>query len=285
MKWAVFNQKGGVGKTSIAANLAASFAKLGQKVLLVDLDAQGNSSSYVLNTNRVAGAKTIADFFNSTLSFSLFKDSLRMAVTPSPFKNLSVIPADLALQELQPKLEARYKIFKLAEAITELVNEDGYDQVVFDNPPALNFYSMSSFLASDRVLVPFDCDAFSSEAVDRVMQVVREAAFDHKPELHIGGVIINQFQATAKIPQQAIEKLQQKGYPILKPYLSTSIVMRESHAAHMPLPWFKPSHKLTLEFQELAAALLDSSQPATAAKSAAKAVGKPQKTRATETVK
>jgi chromosome partitioning protein len=253
-------------------------------VLLVDLDAQGNSSSYVLNTHRVAGAKTIADFFNSTLSFSLFKDSLRMAVTPSPFKNLSVIPADLALQELQPKLEARYKIFKLAEAIAALVHEDGYDQVVFDNPPALNFYSMSSFLASDRVLVPFDCDAFSSEAVDRVMQVVREAAFDHKPELHIGGVIINQFQSTAKIPQQAIEKLQQKGYPILKPY-STSIVMRESHAAHTPLPWFKPSHKLTLEFQELAKALLVSSKPAGAAKAPAKSASKPQKTRAAETVK
>ena len=284
MKWAVFNQKGGVGKTSVAANLAAAFAKLGQKVLLVDLDAQGNSSSYVLSSRRVSGAKTIADFFHSTLSFSLFKDSLRMAVTPSPYKNLAVIPADITLQELQPKLEARYKIFKLAEAVADLVVEDGYDQVVFDNPPALNFYSMSSFLASDRVLVPFDCDAFSSEAVDRVVQVVREAAFDHKPELQLAGIVINQFQSTARIPTQAIEKLAEKGYPILKPYLSSSIVMRESHAAQIPLPWFKPNHKLSMEFQALATALLNSSQPSSAAKQVSK-VDKPQKNRAMDSTK
>ena len=256
MKRAVFNQKGGVGKTSITCNLAAAFAKMGRKTLVVDLDSQANASQYLLGRELAAVTQTVADFFESTLGFKIFRETLKEALYKTPHDGLWIVPASKALSELQPKLEGRYKIFKLREAISSLVEELGFQEVLFDTPPALNFYSMSALMASDRVLVPFDCDAFSAEALLQVQEVVNEVASDHQPDLRTEGVIINHFQAQAKLPLEAIAAVKAKGFTVLEPYLSTSIVMRESHAAHVPVVYFKSKHKLAEEFTQLAAGLV-----------------------------
>jgi chromosome partitioning protein len=255
MKRVVFNQKGGVGKTSITCNLAAAFAKAGRKTLVVDLDAQANATQYLLGVNP-AVSRTIADFFVSTLSFKLGKDTLEEALYASPVPNLWVVPAERSLSELQPKLEGRYKIFKLREAVDALMRDKGFDHVFFDTPPALNFYSMSALMAADRALIPFDCDAFSADALLAVNDTIEEVAADHNPALAAEGVIINQFQAQAKLPQNAIDKIVQQGFRVLTPYLSTSIVMRESHSEHQPLVFFRPRHKLAEEYAELAKNLM-----------------------------
>ncbi len=276
MKRAIFNQKGGVGKTSITCNLAAAFAKAGRKVLVVDLDSQGNSSKYLLGSRMDQVKNNIADFFNSTLSFRLFQDSLMDTIYESEYPGLFVIPAGDQLKELQPKLEGRYKIFKLGEAIDVAVERMGFDDVFFDTPPSLNFYSMSSLLAADRVLIPFDCDAFSEDAVHQVMQAVMEVASDHRPDLAVEGIIINHFQAQAKVPKAGIERLQAQGLTILEPYLSSSVVMRESHSAGIPLPFFKPSHKLSLEFLGLANRLINGVKPLTEARSKSRSKRQPE---------
>ena len=270
MKRAVFNQKGGVGKTSITCNLAAAFAKAGRKVLVVDLDSQANSSQYLLGERMDRVQHTVADFFASTLSFRLFQDSLMDTIYESAYPGLFVIPASEALKELQPKLEGRYKIFKLGEAIEVAIQKLGFDDVFFDTPPALNFYSMSSLLAADRVLIPFDCDAFSEDAITGVMAAVQEVASDHRPDLIVEGIIVNHYQSQAKLPKLAIERLQLRGLPVLEPYLSSSILMRESHGAGVPLAFFKPSHKLSLEFAALAAFLYAGEGEAIAAKTPSK---------------
>lgn len=251
MRRAVFNQKGGVGKTSITCNIAACFAKAGRKTLVVDLDSQANSTHYLLGDRAKSVPKTVADFFEGTLSFKLFTDGLRDSMYRSPYEGLYVVPADSALMELQPKLEARYKIFKLSQALDALVASEGFEEVLIDTPPALNFYSMSALMASERVLIPFDCDAFSAQAVEQVWEVVAEVAADHRPELAVEGVVINQFQSNASAPQKILEALRQKNFPILDPPISSSVVMRESHGAQVPLAFFRPSHKLTQEFAAL----------------------------------
>ncbi len=256
MKWAVFNQKGGVGKTSLTCNLASAFAKLGRKVLVVDLDAQCNASRYLLGEAYDKATHTISDFFSSTLAFKIFKNSLQDGIYKSAYDELYVIPASPELKELQTKLEGRYKIFKLNEAIQAACESMGFQDVFYDTPPALNFYSMSALIASDRVLIPFDCDAFSAEAILNVMNVVDEVASDHRPDLDVEGIIINQFQKSARLPQKTIDALLSQGYKVLEPFLSSSIAMRESHSAGIPLPYFKPNHKLALEFTALATKLL-----------------------------
>ena len=256
MKWAVFNQKGGVGKTSITCNLAAAFAKRGRKVLVVDLDSQCNSSRYLMGPELDQVGNTIADFFSSSLSFKLFKNSIQDAVYPTRYGELYVIPADPELKELQPKLEGRYKIFKLGEAIQAIIASQEFDDVFFDTPPALNFYTMSSLMAADRVLIPFDCDAFSADAILNVMDIVDEVAADHRPELDVEGIIINQFQANARLPQKTIDGLLSQGLKVLEPYLSSSVIMRESHSVGTPLPYYRSSHKLSQEFDRLAQRLI-----------------------------
>ena len=255
MKRVIFNQKGGVGKTSITCNLAAAFALSGKKTLVVDLDAQANCSNYLLGDRMEKVEATVSDFFASTLSFRLFQDSLQETIYPSDYENLYVIPADQVLKELQPKLEGRYKVFKLGEAMDVAIEKLGFDEVLFDTPPALNFYSMSALLAVDAVLIPFDCDAFSADAIDQVMLAVDEVKMDHRPDLKVEGVIINHYQSTAKLPQELVQELMASGLPILKPFLSTSVIMRESHSAGIPLPFFKPKHKLSKEFMDLAKGL------------------------------
>ena len=257
VKRSIFNQKGGVGKTTITCNLAASFAYLKRKVLVVDLDAQANSSQYLLGDTLDCVQKTIADFFASTLTFKLFKDTLKEAVHKTKFEGLYVIPAERSLSELQPKLESRYKILKLKEAIDCIKEEMQFDDVLFDTPPALNFYSMSALIASDRVLIPYDCDSFSYEAILRVMEIVNEVSQDHQPNLKVEGIIINQFQSQARLPKKSIEELKKLGFQIIQPYLTNSISVRESHSAHTPLVYFKRRHKLTDDFMKLSQNLLD----------------------------
>lgn len=262
MKRVIFNQKGGVGKTSLTCNLAAAASKLGRKVLVLDLDSQANATQYLLGREAKEITKSIADFFSSTLSFKLFKDTLRECVYSTPHDNLWVIPSEGSLSELQPKLEARYKIFKLREALDSLIESEGFTDVFFDTPPALNFYTMSALIAADRVLIPFDCDAFSADALTKVMNIIQEVASDHQPGLESEGIIINQFQSQAKLPQEGVAALVEKGFKVLTPYLSASIAMRESHAAHIPLVILKPKHKLSEEFMALAASLLSLNSPA-----------------------
>ena len=252
MKRVIFNQKGGVGKTSVACNIAASLAFLGRKVLVVDLDAQCNSSQYLMGDDFHACKKTVADFFEDSLKIKIFKNSLQEAMTSTRFENLWMIPASVSLSELQTKLESRYKILKLSQALDDLIRVKHIDDVIIDTPPALNFYSMSALLAANRVLIPFDCDAFSANALVQVMDTVEEVSEDHQRDLKVEGIIVNGFQSQAKLPSEAIDALVAKNLPILSPYLSNSVLMKESHAKHLPVIWLKKNHKLSKEFLELA---------------------------------
>ena len=260
MKRVIFNKKGGVGKTSISCNLGAAFAKLRKKVLIVDLDPQANSSQYLLGREYENLERTIADFFSSTLNTTLglkiFKDSLTDLVQSTPFDGLAILPASIELADLQQKLESRYKIFKLCQALDELCQTRHFDEIIIDTAPALNFYTMSAFIAAERVLIPFDCDAFSAKALFQVMGLVEEVAADHRPGLIVEGVVINHFQAQAKLPLETVNALIGEGIKVIHPYLTSSVMMKESHEKSTPLVYLKPQHKLAQEYVDLAKNLL-----------------------------
>ena len=240
----VFNQKGGVGKSTITCNLAAISASQGLRTLVIDLDPQGNSTSYLLGDTASEEQPSVAGFFEQTLSYSFRTVLPTDYVVETPFENLDVMPSSPALNELLVKLESRQKIYKLREALVQLA--DTYDRIYIDTPPALNFFTRAALIGATGCLIPFDCDSFSRQALYALMDNVQEIRADHNPDLKIDGIVVNQFQARANLPQRMVAELIEEGLPVLQPYLPSSVRIRESHEQSLPMIHLDPGHKITL---------------------------------------
>ena len=248
----VFNQKGGVGKSTITCNLAAIGAAQGARTLVIDLDPQANSTRYLLGDAAEALELTATDFFDQMLSFKLRPRATREFIVATPFENLHLLPSHSSLEELQAKLESRYKIYKLREALDAL---EDYDQIWIDTPPALHFYTRSALIAADRCLIPFDCDEFARRALYTLLENVTEIRADHNDRLQVEGIVINQYQPRANLPQQLVQELRDEGLPVLGTLLSSSVKIKESHQQAKPMIHLDPRHKLAQEFAALYAEL------------------------------
>ena len=157
--------------------------------MLVDLDPQGNSTHYLLGRPGKEIFPNGFDCFNDWLLFTSRVGGPRACIHSSPFSGLDVLPSHPDLEELQAKLEMRYKMFKLRELLLSLSE---YDEIFLDTPPAWNFYTRSALIPSERCLLPFDCDAFSRQALYTLLQQVREISSDHNPQLEVDGIVANQ---------------------------------------------------------------------------------------------
>lgn len=255
MPLVVFNQKGGVGKSTITCNLAAISASQGLNTLVIDLDPQGNSTSYLLGDSARDEQPNVAGFFEHSLSYSFRPVLPTEFIVPTPHDNLHVMPSSPALSELQTKLESRQKIYKLREALQKL--GETYDRIYIDTPPALNFFTRSALIGASGCLIPFDCDEFSRKALYTLMDNVQEIRADHNPDLVVKGIVVNQFQPRANLPQRMVNELIEEGLPVLTPYLSSSVRIRESHEQSLPMIYLDPNHKLTLALVELHESLAD----------------------------
>ena len=253
MRYVVFNQKGGVGKSTITCNLAAISAAQGLRTLVVDLDPQGNSTQYLMGRPQDDARQSAAAFFEQTLKFTAKPQDVLDHLIDTPWENLSLLPSHPSLDELHPKLESRYKIYKLRDALIEIGQT--YDRIYIDTPPALNFYTRSALIASEGCLIPFDCDDFSRRALYTLMENVQEIQADHNEDLRVAGIVVNQFQPRASLPQKLVQELIDEGLPVLQPYLSASVKIKESHQLARPMIHLDARHKLTLELLALHDAL------------------------------
>ena len=239
----LFNKKGGVGKSSLAVNLAAISASRGYRTLILDLDTQCNSTAY-LDALNTASQDTIADLFEQTITFHLRRKPAIEYCQATQVENLFIIPGSPSLTELESELHSRHKIYKLREALASL--GEAFEHIYIDTAPALNFYSLSALIAADACLIPIDCDDFARQGLYSLQQKIAEIREDHNPKLQIEGIIANQYIANANLPKQIIDELIEEGYPVLSQYISQSVKMRESHQAKQPLITLAPKHKLTL---------------------------------------
>jgi chromosome partitioning protein len=242
----IYNQKGGVGKTTLAVNLATLTALSGQRTLLVDSDPQGNSTTYLLGSINTP-SKNLADYYESCLGVHLFRPQLMEYVTTDTgVKNLHLVPGSRELEDLRNKLENKHKILKLREGI----RNTSYDAVYFDPPPANDFFALSCLIAANEVIVPIDCDTFSVQAAKDICQLVDEVKADHNPDLKIMGLLINQYQKNSRHAALILRDLESLGLPILTPYIPQSVKVRESHSDARPLVISQPKNPVSTALME-----------------------------------
>lgn len=259
MRRVIFNQKGGVGKSTITCNLAAISAFHGHKTLVIDLDPQSNSTQYLLGEEADRLQSTITDFYDAVLTLSFERQHANQYIHTTPFSDLYILPATKQLADLEHNLTAHKKVFKLRSLLDKL---DHFDAVFIDTPPAFNFFTRSALIAADKCLIPFDCDLFSRKAIYNLMEGMLKIKQDYHAALDIEGIIVNQYQPQAKLPLRLIQELKSEKLPVLMPFLTTSIRIRESHDVAKPLIFLETHHKNTLEYMELYESILKiSKQP------------------------
>ncbi len=249
MKRVVFNQKGGVGKSTIVCNLAAINADSGRSTAVIDMDPQGNSSQYLLGQDWDQKEANIARYLESTMGPGRRKVDPAEFCVETPYPNLWVMPGSSDLGELRIKLEQKHKIYKLREALDTLAEQ--VDDIYIDTPPAYDFFSLSALIAADRCLIPFDCDEFSRKALYSLMENLEEVQADHNEDLKLEGIVVNQFQPQSNLPARMVAEMKKEKLPMLTPMISSSVVVKESHEASAPLVYFRRSHKVTQQFIEL----------------------------------
>ena len=219
---AIFNQKGGVGKTTTNINLAACLALKGKKVLILDIDPQGNTTSGVGISKR--GLKV-------TTHEILIEDTYRPeeAIIPTGIKNLDIMPASVQLAGAEVELiQIAGREKRLKKAIDQV--KPNYDYIFVDCPPSLGLLTINSLTAVDSVLIPIQCEFYALEGVSQLMSTIEIVKKNSNPDLQIEGVILSMFDGRTNLSIQVVEEV--KKY--FKEKVYTTVIPRNVRLAEAP---------------------------------------------------
>ena len=203
---ALANQKGGVGKTTTAINLGTALAAIGERVLIVDLDPQGNASTGLGIDRRNRSC--------STYDVLIGEARLRDAVVPTAVPRLHIAASTMDLSGLELELgSTRDRAFRLRDAIaalnTNATSESGYTYVLIDCPPSLNLLTVNAMAAADAILVPLQCEFFALEGLSQLLQTVEQVRTTLNPKLSIHGIVLTMFDSRNNLSNQVVADVRQ----------------------------------------------------------------------------
>jgi chromosome partitioning protein len=241
---AIANQKGGVGKTTTSVNLSAGLASIGKRVLLIDIDPQGNTTSGV-GVNK-------ADVENCIYDVLINEVDPREAIVPTMVDGLSIIPATIQLAgaeiELVPTISREVR---LKRAISQVKSQ--FDYVIIDCPPSLGILTINSLTAADSVLIPIQCEYYALEGLSQLLNTVRLVQKHLNTSLQIEGVLLTMFDARTNLGIQVIEEVkkyfQQKVY---KTVIPRNVRLSEAPSHGQSIITYDPKSKGAEVYLELA---------------------------------
>ena len=241
---ACVNQKGGVGKTTTAVNLASGVGKLGKKVLIIDADPQGNTTSaYGVDKQKLSV---------SVYDLLIGKATAEAAILETPFDGVSVIACNMDLAGAEVELigiENRESQLKLA--LSAVKND--YDYIFIDCPPSLGLITINALCAADSLLVPIQCEYFALEGLSHLIASVRQIKRLYNPSLELEGVLLTMYDGRLNLTQQVVGEVKR----FFKKELYSTVIPRavrlsEAPSYGMPIQYYDPRNKGARAYDDLA---------------------------------
>ena len=241
---AVVNQKGGVGKTTSTVNLAASVALKGQKVLLMDIDPQGNATSGLGVNKREL----------ETSSYDVIVNALPIekAIRKTEFENLWVLPSNMNLAGAELELvDMKHRESKIKNAVATIKSD--FDFIFLDCPPSLGLITLNALCAADTVLVPIQCEYYALEGLSQLMSTIRQVKRLYNPHIEMEGVLLTMYDGRLNLTQQVVGELK-RFFPkkVYATAIPRNVKLSEAPSYGLPIHYYDKNSKGAAAYDALA---------------------------------
>ena len=240
----IANQKGGVGKTTTSVNLGAALAEAGNRVLVIDLDPQGNATTGLGIQHR--------DLEGSVYDVIINDKSLEDCTEPTAVRNLFVVPATIDLAGAEIELVPAFsREMKLKKAIKEILED--YDYVLIDCPPSLGLLTVNALAASDDVIVPIQCEYYALEGLGQLLRNVGLVKGNLNEKLEMRGIVLTMFDARTKLSEQVASEVREHfGTKVYSTVIPRTVRLSEAPSFGQPIITFDPTSRGAIAYRELA---------------------------------
>ena len=238
------NQKGGVGKTTTAVSVAACMGAKGKKVLLVDVDPQGNATSGMgVNKRQVS---------RSTYDLLVMDETeIENVIQKTEFQNVDILPSNMQLAGAEIELvDLENRTSRLKQAILPV--KDRYDYIIIDSPPSLGLITLNALTASDTILIPIQCEYFALEGLSQLMATMRQVKRLYNPSIEIEGVLFTMYDGRLNLTMQVVEEVK-RYFPrkVFKTVIPRNVKISEAPSFGKPVFYYDRYSKGSISYGEL----------------------------------